>query len=70
MTTARALSRSPSFASIRLMCVFTVSSVAVKRREVSLGMRRHLGIAAALLGDLPVLMMHEPFNGMDPEGIV
>jgi ABC-2 type transport system ATP-binding protein len=36
----------------------------------SLGMRQRLGIAAALLGDPPVVMMDEPLSGMDPEGIV
>ena len=44
----------------------------VRRRKAggySLGMRQRLGIAAALLGDPPILMMDEPFNGMDPEGI-
>ncbi|MEA2589608.1 MAG: type transport system ATP-binding protein [Actinomycetota bacterium] len=51
--------------------VVGLAGVARKRTGTfSLGMGQRLGVAAALLGDPAVLLLDEPVNGLDPEGII
>lgn len=65
-----ATSRIPMTRVDEVLDVVGLTAIAEKKAgTLSLGMSQRLGIAAALLGDPPVLLFDEPVNGLDPEGI-
>ncbi|MDR0380603.1 MAG: ABC transporter ATP-binding protein [Oscillospiraceae bacterium] len=53
----------------RLLKLVGLSDVKKPFKSFSMGMKQRLGIAGALLGSPPVVVLDEPINGLDPQGI-